>query len=86
MIFQHPLMPPYGTPVPYQALYPPGGVYAHPAMAMVMCISFGFHLAIWFIIWIVFGILNSCDSKFQHLFGVNPGFLENENSLHPFPC
>lgn len=27
---QHPLMPPYGTPVPYQALYPPGGVYAHP--------------------------------------------------------
>ncbi|KAK6128465.1 hypothetical protein DH2020_037792 [Rehmannia glutinosa] len=32
--FQHPLMPPYGTPVPYPALYPPGGVYAHPNMAM----------------------------------------------------
>ncbi|KAA8531831.1 hypothetical protein F0562_006452 [Nyssa sinensis] len=31
---QHPLMPPYGTPVPYPALYPPGGVYAHPSMAM----------------------------------------------------
>lgn len=30
---QHPLMPPYGTPVPYQAIYPPGGVYAHPSMA-----------------------------------------------------
>ncbi|KAI5684229.1 hypothetical protein M9H77_05457 [Catharanthus roseus] len=30
---QHPLMPPYGTPVPYPALYPPGGVYAHPTMA-----------------------------------------------------
>lgn len=30
---QHPLMPPYGTPVPYPALYPPGGVYAHPSMA-----------------------------------------------------
>ncbi|XP_027075598.1 G-box-binding factor 1 [Coffea arabica] len=30
---QHPLMPPYGTPVPYPALYP-GGVYAHPNMAM----------------------------------------------------
>ncbi|KAL0462098.1 UNVERIFIED_CONTAM: G-box-binding factor 1 [Sesamum latifolium] len=30
---QHPLMPPYGTPVPYPALYPPGGVYAHPNMA-----------------------------------------------------
>ncbi|KAL0332510.1 UNVERIFIED_CONTAM: G-box-binding factor 1 [Sesamum calycinum] len=29
---QHPLMPPYGTPVPYPALYPPGGVYAHPNM------------------------------------------------------
>ncbi|KAJ4835714.1 hypothetical protein Tsubulata_021717 [Turnera subulata] len=29
---QHPLMPPYGTPVPYPALYP-GGVYAHPSMA-----------------------------------------------------
>lgn len=31
---QHPLMPPYGTPVPYPALYPPAGVYAHPNMAM----------------------------------------------------
>ncbi|KAI3451730.1 hypothetical protein Pfo_008395 [Paulownia fortunei] len=29
---QHPLMPPYGTPVPYPALYPPGGIYAHPNM------------------------------------------------------
>ncbi|GKU99080.1 hypothetical protein SLEP1_g11975 [Rubroshorea leprosula] len=31
---QHPLIPPYGTPVPYPAIYPPGGVYAHPSMAM----------------------------------------------------
>ncbi|XP_040999589.1 G-box-binding factor 1-like isoform X2 [Juglans microcarpa x Juglans regia] len=31
---QHPLIPPYGTPVPYPALYPPGGVYAHPNMTM----------------------------------------------------
>ncbi|XP_022775282.1 G-box-binding factor 1-like isoform X2 [Durio zibethinus] len=31
---QHPLMPPYGTPVPYPAIYPPGGVYAHPNLAM----------------------------------------------------
>ncbi|KAK7250861.1 hypothetical protein RIF29_33589 [Crotalaria pallida] len=31
---QHPLMPPYGTPVPYSAMYPPGSVYAHPSMAM----------------------------------------------------
>ncbi|XVF59584.1 hypothetical protein PTKIN_Ptkin07bG0287700 [Pterospermum kingtungense] len=30
---QHPLMAPYGTPVPYPAIYPPGGVYAHPNMA-----------------------------------------------------
>ncbi|KAL1316380.1 hypothetical protein HN51_068581 [Arachis hypogaea] len=30
---QHPLMPPYGTPVPYPAIYPPGSVYAHPSMA-----------------------------------------------------
>ncbi|KAG6385920.1 hypothetical protein SASPL_154803 [Salvia splendens] len=30
---QHPMMPPYGTPVPYPALYPPGGIYAHPNMA-----------------------------------------------------
>lgn len=29
---QHPLIPPYGTPVPYPAMYPPGGVYAHPGM------------------------------------------------------
>jgi plant G-box-binding factor len=27
---QHPLMPPY----PYPAMYPPGGVYAHPNMVM----------------------------------------------------
>ncbi|KAL6993619.1 G-box binding factor [Sarracenia purpurea var. burkii] len=31
---QHALLPPYGTPVPYPALYPPGGVYVHPNMAM----------------------------------------------------
>ncbi|KAH6797103.1 G-box binding factor 1 [Perilla frutescens var. hirtella] len=30
---QHPMMPPYGTPVPYPALYPPGAIYAHPNMA-----------------------------------------------------
>ncbi|XP_022751367.1 G-box-binding factor 1-like isoform X2 [Durio zibethinus] len=30
---QHPLMPPYGTPVPFPAIYPPGGVYAHPNIA-----------------------------------------------------
>ncbi|KAK1433267.1 hypothetical protein QVD17_10176 [Tagetes erecta] len=29
---QHPMMPPYGTPVPY-AIYPPG-VYGHPGMPM----------------------------------------------------
>lgn len=33
--FQHPMMPPYGTPVPYPAMYPPGGVYAHPGMVTV---------------------------------------------------
>ncbi|KAI3788097.1 hypothetical protein L2E82_00760 [Cichorium intybus] len=27
------LMPPYGTPPhPYVAMYPPGGIYAHPSM------------------------------------------------------
>ncbi|KAK4771910.1 hypothetical protein SAY86_013685 [Trapa natans] len=31
---QHPMIPPYGTPVPYTAIYPHGGVYAHPNMAM----------------------------------------------------
>ncbi|GMI86414.1 G-box binding factor 1 [Hibiscus trionum] len=30
---QHPLMPPYGTPVPYPAMYPSAGMYAHPNMA-----------------------------------------------------
>ncbi|XP_077214952.1 G-box-binding factor 1-like isoform X3 [Tasmannia lanceolata] len=29
---QH-LMPPYGTPLPYPAMYPPGGIYGHPSMA-----------------------------------------------------
>lgn len=32
---QHHMMPPYGTPVPYPAMYPPGTVYAHPGMPMV---------------------------------------------------
>ncbi|CAH9094723.1 unnamed protein product [Cuscuta epithymum] len=32
---QHPLLPPYGSPVPYPAMYPPGAVYTHPNMAMV---------------------------------------------------
>ncbi|XP_004509240.1 G-box-binding factor 1 [Cicer arietinum] len=31
---QHPLMAPYGTPVPYPAMYPPGNMYAHPGMVM----------------------------------------------------
>ncbi|CAN8328130.1 unnamed protein product [Cochlearia groenlandica] len=31
---QHHMMPPYGTPVPYPAMYPPGTVYAHPSMPM----------------------------------------------------
>ncbi|XP_033146406.1 G-box-binding factor 1 isoform X1 [Brassica rapa] len=31
---QHHMMPPYGTPVPYPAMYPPGAVYAHPGMPM----------------------------------------------------
>ncbi|TKY70355.1 G-box-binding factor 1 [Spatholobus suberectus] len=30
---QHPLIPSYGTPVPYPAIYPPGNVYAHHSMA-----------------------------------------------------
>jgi len=36
--FQHHMMPPYGTPVPYPAMYPPGAVYAHPSMPMVISI------------------------------------------------
>ncbi|KAJ0888794.1 putative G-box binding protein, multifunctional mosaic region [Helianthus annuus] len=31
---QHPMMAPYGTPVPYAAMYPPAGVYGHPGMPM----------------------------------------------------
>lgn len=29
---QHHLMPPYGTPMPYPALYPTGGIFAHPGL------------------------------------------------------
>jgi len=30
-------MPPYGTPPhPYVAMYPPGGMYAHPSMPPVL--------------------------------------------------
>ncbi|XP_059638389.1 G-box-binding factor 1-like isoform X2 [Cornus florida] len=31
---QHPMVPPYGTPLPYPAFYPHGGLYAHPNMAV----------------------------------------------------
>lgn len=31
-------MSPYGTPVPYPAIYPPGGVYAHPNITVVITI------------------------------------------------
>lgn len=34
-----PLMPPYGTPLPYPAMYPHGGIYAHPSMPPVISSS-----------------------------------------------
>lgn len=45
-LFQHPMMSPYGTPVPYPTMYPPAGVYAHPSMPMVitMFIFFSFYV------------------------------------------
>ncbi|CAI0420142.1 unnamed protein product [Linum tenue] len=33
-VYQHPFVPHYGTPVPYPAIYPAGGMYPHPSMAM----------------------------------------------------
>ncbi|KAI3704561.1 hypothetical protein L1987_74785 [Smallanthus sonchifolius] len=33
---QHPMMPPYGAPVPYPTLYSPPEVYAHPGTPMVI--------------------------------------------------
>ncbi|KAK9048289.1 hypothetical protein SSX86_032748 [Deinandra increscens subsp. villosa] len=33
---QHPMIPPYGTPVPYPTLYSPPEVYAHPGTPMVV--------------------------------------------------
>lgn len=32
---QHAMMPPYGTPVSYPALYPHGGIYPHPSTAQI---------------------------------------------------
>ncbi|KAI7739390.1 hypothetical protein M8C21_010733 [Ambrosia artemisiifolia] len=32
---QHPMMPPYGAPVPYPYVYPPPGVYGHPNMPLI---------------------------------------------------
>ncbi|KAK1357544.1 Light-inducible protein CPRF3 [Heracleum sosnowskyi] len=31
---QHHCMPPCGTPMPYPALFPPGGIFAHPTVPM----------------------------------------------------
>lgn len=47
---QH-LMPPYGTPPhPYVAMYPPGGLYAHPSIPPVFsfgaCFSFSYNIVI----------------------------------------
>lgn len=36
---QHPMMQPYGTPIPYSAVYPPGGFYAHPNMAQGVALA-----------------------------------------------
>uniref|UniRef100_A0A5B7B8W4 Putative G-box-binding factor 1 n=1 Tax=Davidia involucrata TaxID=16924 RepID=A0A5B7B8W4_DAVIN len=36
---QHPMVPPYGTPLPYPALYPHGGLYAHPNMAVGVALT-----------------------------------------------
>ncbi|KAI7750516.1 hypothetical protein M8C21_012364 [Ambrosia artemisiifolia] len=33
---QHPMMPPYGAPVPYPTLYSPPEVYAHPSTPMAI--------------------------------------------------
>ena len=44
-------MPPYGTPPhPYVAMYPPGGIYAHPSMPPVFFINYAFlKLSCWMI-------------------------------------
>ncbi|KAK9271039.1 hypothetical protein L1049_026628 [Liquidambar formosana] len=36
---QHPMIPPYGTPLPYPAVYPHGGFYAHPNMAQGVALT-----------------------------------------------
>nr|XP_043631305.1 G-box-binding factor 1-like isoform X2 [Erigeron canadensis] len=36
---QHPMMPPYGTQIPYPGLYSPPGVYTHPGMPMTPSIT-----------------------------------------------
>jgi len=37
------MMPPYGTPPhPYVAMYPHGGIYAHPSMPPVIIVNYDF--------------------------------------------
>jgi hypothetical protein len=40
VIFQHLLIPPYGTPIPYLGLLPPWGVHTHPNMTTIILVTY----------------------------------------------
>jgi hypothetical protein len=40
VMFQHLLIPLYGTPIPYLSLLPPWGVYIHPNMTTVILVTY----------------------------------------------
>ena len=42
-------MPPYGTPPPYAAMYPHGGIYGHPPMTPVSVAKLGSVFAMFFL-------------------------------------
>jgi len=47
-------MPPYGTPPhPYVAMYPPGGIYAHPSMPPVFFVKLCFLQVIMLNLWLI---------------------------------
>jgi hypothetical protein len=61
-IFQHLLIPPYGTPVPYPDLYPPWGVYAHPNMITVILVTYIF-LTLFFFFHNTNACAHTCDTS-----------------------
>lgn len=75
------MMPPYGTPPhPYVAMYPPGGMYAHPSMPPVLPLMFDMK---WICIEMVAvnHIFNTCSILCQGSYPYSPYAMPSPNGM-----